>query len=149
PSAPALPAPSHSTCALAGAFTAGGVVSTTVMVDEPKAVMPQASLPVNFTVAAPVLPHAGVSAWKSLVKVTALLQASLPVAAPRKALTSPGLPAPSHSTCRAGGGVTVGAVVSTMVNTALVIAVLPHSSLPVNFTVAAPDLPHAGAVSPL
>src|SRR5881394_1330066 len=52
-----LPAPSHSKTALLEQVITGGVVSTTVTVLEQVLWLPQASVAVKVTVAAPLAPH--------------------------------------------------------------------------------------------
>ena len=53
------------------------------------------------------------------------------------------LPAPSHSTVKSEASTTSGAVVSSMVNVAVVEVALPQSSVAVKVTVTAPVAPQA------
>jgi uncharacterized membrane protein YagU involved in acid resistance len=142
-----FPCPSHSTVvSRAGESIVGGVVSTIVNVAAVVLLLPQASVAVNITVAAPVAPHRSLNAVKLFVQVTLPEQISLaldPAWLVNHAANATRLLAPSHSTVvsRAGASI-VGGVVSTIVNVADVVLLLPQSSVAVNITVAAPVAPH-------
>ena len=73
------------------------------------------------------------------------LQTSLADAPPlfdNHAAKADALPDPSHSTVWSAAGVSiVGAVVSSIVNVAVVLVLLPHESVAVKITVAVPVLP--------
>ena len=65
-----LPAPSHSTVASAAAITSGAVVSSIVNVAVVDVALPQSSVAVKVTVAAPVAPQSSLNASKSFVHIT-------------------------------------------------------------------------------
>ena len=78
----ALPAPSHSTVESAAAMSmAGAVVSSIVNVAVVLLLLPQSSVAVKVTVAAPVAPQSSLKESKSLLHVT-LLQATGAIAPP-------------------------------------------------------------------
>ena len=140
-----LPAPSHSTVASIASITAGAVVSSIVNVAVVLVALPQSSVAVKVTVAAPVAPQSALNASKSLLQVTPL-QASVAEAPPllaSQASRSAALPAPSHSTVASIASTTAGAVVSSIVNVAVVLVALPQSSVAVKVTVAAPVAPQS------
>ena len=96
-----------------------------------------------MTVAEPVAPHSSLNAVKSFVIVTPP-QSSSAVTSASQAFNSLVLPSPSHSTVRSSGIVVkTGAVVSTMVKVAVVVVVLPQSSVAVQVTIAEPVAPHS------
>ena len=102
---------------------------------------PQSSVAVKVTVSAPVAPHSSLNATKSLLHVM-VPHSSSAVAPPllvNQAFRAVVLPAPSHSTVSSvAPAVRVGAVVSSMVNVAVVDAALPQSSVAVKMTSTAP-----------
>ena len=107
--------------------------------------LPQSSVAVNVTVAAPVAPQSSLNASKSFVHITPP-HASVAVAPPLLSSQferSTLLPAPSHSTVASAAAITSGAVVSSMVNVAVVDVALPQSSVAVKVTVAAPVAPQS------
>ena len=112
-----------------------------VKVAEEVTVLPQSSLAVKMTVALPVAPHPSLNATKSLVQVM-VPHSSSAVAPPllvNQLLKAAVFPAPSHSTVwSVAPAVRVGAVVSSMVNVAVVEAVLPQSSVAVKITSISP-----------
>ncbi len=124
----------------------GLVVSTIVKVALRESSLPQSSVAVKVTVAAPVAPHKSLSALKLLLQVT-LPQASVAVAPPllaNHAFNSVALPEPSHSTVKLLGlFVMVGRVVSSITNVDVVEDWLPQASVAVNVTTASPALPQA------
>ena len=113
-----------------------------VNVAEEVTVLPQSSLAVKMTVALPVAPHSSLNATKSLLQVM-VPHSSSAVAPPllvNHAFRAVVLPAPSHSTVSSvAPAVRVGAVVSSMVNVAVVEAALPQSSVAVKITSISPD----------
>ena len=115
-----------------------------VNVAEVSLLLPQSSVAVKVTVALPVAPQSSLSPSKSLDQVTPL-QMSLAAAPPwlaSQALRASVLPAPSHSTVSSEEAVSMdGAVVSSMVNVAVVSLLLPQSSVAVKVTVTAPVAP--------
>ena len=101
---------SHSTVASAGTpLRLGAVVSTTVIVCTPLALLPHSSVTVQVRVIVSVLPQP--SALLSLDVTVTEPQVSLPVALPVPA----GLVSPVHSTVASAGTLIEGAVVSTTV----------------------------------
>ena len=109
-------------------------------------VLPQSSVAVKVTVAAPVAPHRSDRPEKLSDHVTFPQVSEAAPVVPfdaSHALSSAVLPLPSHSTVRSEAAVSiVGGVVSSMVNVAWVVSVLPQSSVAVKITVAAPVAPH-------
>ena len=124
----------------------GAVVSSIVNVAMVLVALPQSSVAVKVTVAAPVAPQSALNASKSLLQVTPL-QASVAEAPPllaSQASRSATLPAPSHSTVASIASESrVGEVVSSIVNVAVVLVALPQSSVAVKVTVAAPVAPQS------
>ena len=119
-------------------------MSRMVKVAEVVLKLPQSSVAVKVTVADPAPPHEVVIEVKLLDQVTPL-QTSVADAPPcefNHAFNCAVLPEPSHSTVlfEAAGKMT-GAIVSTMVNVALVLTVLPQASIAVNITGVTPVLP--------
>ena len=142
-----LPAPSHSTTKSEAATSMlGAVVSSMVKVAVVLVALPQSSVAVNVTEAAPVAPHASLSMVKSWLHVT-FPQMSLAMASPllaNHAFNASLLPAPSHSTVKSEAATSMdGAVVSSMVNVAIVDEALPQSSVAVKVTITDPVAPHA------
>ena len=109
--------------------------------------LPQSSVAVNVTVAPPVAPHAAFKASKSFVQITPphASVASAPPLPASHASRSAMLPAPSHSTVSSAAASTSGAVVSSMVNVAVVLVALPQLSVAVKITVAEPVAPQAAS----
>ena len=124
----------------------GTVVSSMVNVAVVDVALPQSSVAVNVTVAAPVAPQSSLKPAKSFDQVTpphTSLAAAPPLLASH-AWSSASLPAPSHSTVAFAAATSMlGAVVSSMVNVAVVDVALPQSSVAVNVTVAAPVAPQS------
>ena len=123
----------------------GAVVSSIVKVADVEVVLPHASVAVKITVAAPVEPHKSLSELKSLVHVTLphTSEASAPPLSASQAVNSALFPEPSHSTVSSAADVSMlGSVVSSMVNVPDVVVALPHASVAVKVTVAAPVEPH-------
>ena len=108
--------------------------------------LPQSSVAVKVTVAAPVAPQSSLNPSKSLLHVTPL-HASDAIAPPllaSHASKSAALPAPSHSTVAFIASTSMdGSVLSSMVNVAVVALLLPQASVAVNVTVAAPVAPQS------
>ena len=98
----------------------------------------------KITVAVPVAPQPSLKAVKLCVQVT-LPPTSVAEAPPLEAshaLSWAVLPAPSVSTVELeASGLIAGGVVSMMVNVAVVMLALPHSSVAVKITVAVPVAP--------
>ncbi len=145
-SAPALPAPSHSTIeSLAAVVISGAVVSLMVNVAVVVLKLPHESVALNVTRAEPVLPQPSLRPPKLFDQITPPLQISLALAPPlfaNHAASAPALPEPSHSTIESLAAVVIsGAVVSLMVNVAVVVLKLPHESVALNVTRAEPVLP--------
>ena len=143
----ALPAPSHSTVASIAAMSmVGAVVSSIVIVAVVLLLLPQASVAEKVTVAVPVAPQSSLQPAKSFDQVTSL-QASEAAAPPLLAShtsRSAALPAPSHSTVASIAAMSMaGAVVSSIVNVAVVLLLLPQASVAVKVTVAMPEAPQA------
>src|SRR5438132_486099 len=96
----------------------GGVESLIVKVAVVLLALPQSSVAVNLTVAAPVAPHRSLRAVKSLLQVTPP-HASVAVAPPwlaSQVASAALLPLPSHSTVASAAGVVIeGGVVSLTV----------------------------------
>ena len=140
-----LPLPSHSTVMSADSTSMlGFVVSSIVNVAVVETVSPQSSVAVKVTVAAPVAPQRSLRAVKSLDHVTPLhwSLASAPPLSASQALSWAVLPLPSHSTVMSADATSrLGLVVSSIVNVAVVVVVLPQSSDAVKMTVAAPVAP--------
>ena len=118
---------------MAALAMAGSVVSSMVNVAEVVLVLPQSSVAVKITVAAPVAPQRSLRAVKSLLQVTpphASVAAPAPPLAASQLLRAVVLPRPSHSTVMSMAGLAMaGSVVSSMVNVAVEVATLPHSSV--------------------
>ncbi len=125
----------------AATSSVGAVLSVSENVAEVVAVRPQASVAVKVTVALPVFPQP-VNPVKSLLHATPPHK-SLAVAPPLSASQASSAPVvPSHSAESSDAGVSiVGGVVSSMVNVAEDVEVLPQSSATVNITVAVPVAP--------
>ena len=125
---------------------AGAVVSSIVNVAVVLLLLPQPSVAVKVTVAIPVAPQSSLKASKSLLQITSL-HASEAMAPPLLAShpsRSPPLPAPSHSTVASMAAISMaGAVVSSIVNVAVVLLLLPQSSVAVKVTVAMPVAPQS------
>ena len=140
-----LPAPSHSTVISSAALSIEGlVVSSIVKVAVVLDSLPQSSVAVNSTVAAPVAPHKSDKPSK-LFDQTTSEQSSEAVAPPllvNQACKAAVLPSPSHSTVISEAGVIVGSVTSCIVNVASVEELNPQASVTVNNTVAEPVAPH-------
>ena len=99
--------------------------------------LPQSSVAVKVTVAAPVAPQRSLSPSKSWLQVTPpqMSLAAAPARLSNQALRASVLPSPSHSTVSSEAAMSmVGAVVSSMVNVAVVLLALPQSSVAVNST---------------
>ena len=122
----------------------GSVLSSMVNVAVVLEVFPQSSVAVKVTVSAPVAPQRSLKPALLLLQVT-LPHASLATAPPlleSQAAKAAALPAPSHSTVSSAATVSMlGSVVSSMVNVAEEVTVLPQSSLAVKMTVALPVAP--------
>ena len=129
---------------MAAMSMAGAVVSSIVNVAVVLLLLPQSSVAVKVTVAMPVAPQSSLKASKSLLQVTSL-HASDAMAPPLLAShpsRSAALPAPSHSTVASMAAMSMaGAVVSSIVNVAVVLLLLPQSSVAVKVTVAVPVAP--------
>ncbi|MBL0146585.1 MAG: hypothetical protein IPP48_13460 [Chitinophagaceae bacterium] len=143
---PAVLAQSKVTFKAVGAVVqVGACVSAMVNVALVVLLLPQSSVAVKMTVAEPVAPHKSLNAVKLFVHVTPL-HASVAAAPPlldNHAANADVLPLPSHSTVLLDACVPiVGACVSAMVNVALVVLLLPQSSVAVKMTVAEPVAPH-------
>ena len=126
----------------AGAVKVGAIVSWIVNVAEDVAALSQASVAVNITVTA--AEQSFEITLKLLDQVTPeqLSDATAPPLESNHVWSSSVLPLPLHSTIIfAAAVVKVGAVVSSMVNEAVDVEVLPESSVAVNITVALPVLP--------
>src|SRR5204862_350580 len=93
--------------------------------------LPQASVAVKITVAEPVAPQPSLRAVRLLLQVTPpqASDAAAPPCAANHALSWVVLPVPLHSTVELDAGVPiVGACVSSIVNIAVVVVLLPQSS---------------------
>ena len=124
----------------------GAVVSSMVNVAVVDVLSPQSSVAVKVTVAVPVAPQRSLRDVKSLDHVTPLhwSEAEAPPLELNHALSSVGLPAPSHSTVMSADSTSMlGFVVSSMVNVAVVELVLPQASVAVKVTVALPVAPQS------
>ena len=143
----AFPAPSHSAVASTAAMSMdGAVVSSIVNVAVVLLLLPQSSVAVKVTVAIPVAPQSSLKEAKSLLQVTSLhaSEALAPPLLASHASRSAALPTPSHSTVASIAAMSkVGAVVSSMVNVAVVLLLLPQSSVAVKVTVASPVAPQS------
>ena len=131
---------------MAAMSMAGAVVSSIVNVAVVLLLLPQSSVAVKVTVAMPVAPQSLLKASKSLLQATSL-HASEAMAPPLLAShpsRSAALPAPSHSTVASMAAMSMaGAVVSSIVNVAVVLLLLPQSSVAVKVTVAMPVAPQS------
>jgi hypothetical protein len=127
-------------------LSTGPMLSSMVKVATVVDLLLHASVAVNVTVADPVAPQAEVKPMKSWVHET-LPHASDARAPPlllSQAFKAVVLPAPSHSTVRLLACVSmVGAVVSSIVNVAVVELLLPQLSVAVKVTVADPVEPQS------
>ncbi len=142
-----LPAPSHSTVSSAESTSMlGAVVSSMVNRAEVDVALPHASVAVKTTKADPVAPQSSLSASKSFDQVTPL-QTSLAEAPPlfaNHAFKASMFPEPSHSTTSSEASTSMlGAVVSSMVNVAVVDEARPQPSVAVKVTVTEPVAPHS------
>jgi hypothetical protein len=120
-------------------------VSSIVNVAETLLLLPQSSVAVKVTVADPVAPQSSLKPAKSLLQDTPP-QTSEAVAPPllaNHAFNASVLPAPSHSTVSSEADVVAGAVVSSIVNVAETLLLLPQSSVAVKVTVADPVAPQS------
>src|SRR5690606_25124694 len=111
-----------------------------------RTLLPHSSVAVKVTVALPVAPHSSLKPLKSLVQVIAphKSSATAPPLLDNQEFNASVLPKPSHSTVISSAASTkTGAVVSTIVKVAVVLLLLPHSSLAVKVTVALPVAPHS------
>jgi hypothetical protein len=140
-----LPWPSQATVKSdASVSIVGAIVSTIVNVAVVLVALPHESVAVNVTVAAPVAPQPSLKPVKLFVHLTPL-HTSLALAPPllaNHAANAAVLPCPSHATVKSDASVSiVGAIVSIIVNVAVVLVALPHESVAVNVTVAAPVAP--------
>jgi uncharacterized protein (DUF736 family) len=140
-----LPCPSQATVKSdASVSIVGAIVSIIVNVAVVLVALPHESVAVNVTVAAPVAPQPSLKTVKLFVHLTPL-HTSLADAPPllaNHAANAAVLPCPSHATVKSDASVSiVGAIVSIIVNVAVVLVALPHESVAVNVTVAAPVAP--------
>ena len=108
--------------------------------------LPQSSVAVKVTVAAPVAPQSSLNATKSLLQVTPP-QTSEAVAPPllaSQSFNASMLPMPSHSTVASEAIMSMeGLVVSSIVNVAVELLKFPQSSVAVNVTMAEPVAPQS------
>ena len=130
----------HSMVVAAGnALNTGAVLSSTVIVCDAVAVLPQASVAVNVLVRVYSLAHAPLVVTSADVMVTAP-QASLAVAVAKDGVSG-------HSmVVAAGNALNTGAVLSSTVITCEAVAVLPQASVAVNVLVRVYSLAHAPLV---
>src|SRR5207342_1802424 len=130
----------HSMVVAAGnALNTGGVLSSTVIIWEAVAVLPQASVAVNVLVRVYSLAHAPLVVTSADVIVTAP-QASLAVAVANDGVSG-------HSmVVAAGNALNTGGVLSSTVITWEAVAVLPQASVAVNVLVRVYSLAHAPLV---
>ena len=122
----------------------GLVVSSIVNVAVVVLMLPQSSVAVNVTVSLPVAPQSSLRPVLLLLQVTPpqTSLASAPPLSASQAAKAAVLPMPSHSTVSSEAAVSMsGLVVSTIVNVAEHVLVLPQSSVAVNVTVALPVAP--------
>ena len=142
-------APQGMVTSAASSSMEGAVVSSIVNVAEVVAKLPEPSVTVNVTLAAPVAAHKSLKAVKSLVQVKGP-QASVAVAPPfeaNHAFRAATLPEPSHSTVElAAASVITGSTLSSTVTVAVVVVWLFDGSVTVKVTVLSPRSLQSNAV---
>src|SRR6056297_1947009 len=128
----------------------GALLSTIVKVACAVVLLPQSSVAVKVTKDSPVVPQSSLSVVKSFVHVTfeQLSNAAPPPWLFNQLLRSVVLPEPSQNTVKSLGLVVIsGAVVSSIVKVAVVVLVLPQSSVAVKVMIEVPVAPHASIVN--
>ncbi len=111
--------------------------------------LPQSSVAVKVTVYIPVPPHASIKlVSKSFVKLTSEQSSEAVAVASQLVITASFTGSPHSNSISLGQDIT-GAVVSSIVNTASVVAVFPQSSVAVNITVMLPVSAHSSDKLPL